>query len=51
MSCEGARHQHGYQMPIKVRGHRFNYLLDLHNKTAVFPNPQLFDRTAGIRRF
>jgi hypothetical protein len=51
MSCDGARQQLGYQMPIKVKGHYFNYLVDLHSKTANFPNPLLFDRTAGIRRF
>uniref|UniRef100_A0A1B6HE11 Transmembrane protein 223 n=1 Tax=Homalodisca liturata TaxID=320908 RepID=A0A1B6HE11_9HEMI len=36
------------QLPIKVQGKWFYYILDTKNGT--FPNPELFDFTAGMKR-
>lgn len=36
------------QLPFKVQGKWFYYLLD--TKSGTFPNPELFDYTAGMKR-
>lgn len=47
VSCEYSRHSSRVQVPLKVLGHRFNYVLDLRGQ---FMNGKLFDHTAGMKR-
>ncbi|KAF4526236.1 hypothetical protein B566_EDAN001921 [Ephemera danica] len=47
VSCKEARQNARVQLPIKVRGHWFHYMLDMRGE---FTNAKLFDHTAGLRR-
>ncbi|XP_022110656.1 transmembrane protein 223-like [Acanthaster planci] len=47
VSCRHSRHGVRTQLPIKVKGHSFFYLLDKEGKLY---NAPLFDQTVGMRR-
>ncbi|PIK36705.1 putative transmembrane protein [Apostichopus japonicus] len=47
VSCQHSRHAVSSQLPIKVYGHSFHYILDKQGK---FLNGRLFDYTAGMKR-
>lgn len=47
VSCQQSRHSVTSQLPIKVYGRSFYYILDKQGK---FLNGRLFDYTAGMRR-
>jgi len=48
VSCTGSRIGAKPQVPLKLKGHRFFFLLD---KEGEFLQPTLFDKTVGIKRF
>ncbi|XP_020603614.1 transmembrane protein 223-like isoform X3 [Orbicella faveolata] len=48
VSCTGSRIGAKPQVPLKLKGHRFFFLLD---KEGEFVQPTLFDKTVGIKRF
>ncbi|XP_072168401.1 transmembrane protein 223-like [Diadema setosum] len=47
VSCEHSRYGVRKQLPVKVKGHRFFYILD---KDGKFFNVRLFDHTVGVHR-
>ncbi|XP_020031032.2 transmembrane protein 223 [Castor canadensis] len=47
VSCMAHRGEVPAMLPLKVKGHRFYFLLD---KAGHFPNTQLFDNTVGAYR-
>ncbi|XP_071796536.1 transmembrane protein 223-like [Asterias amurensis] len=47
ISCQHSRHGVRTQLPIKVKGHRFFYVLDKEGKMY---NAPLFDQTVGVMR-
>lgn len=48
VSCSGSRTGTKAQVSLKVKGHRFFFLMD---KDGDFLQPTLFDRTVGVKRF
>lgn len=48
VSCTGSRIGAKPQVPLKLKGYRFFFLLD---KEGEFMQPTLFDKTVGIKRF
>lgn len=47
ISCAVGRSSSGQNIPLKVKGKWFHYVLD---KQGEIYNPKLFDLTAGLRR-
>ncbi|CAH0547037.1 unnamed protein product [Brassicogethes aeneus] len=47
ISCQEQRIMAKSQLPLKIKGHMFYYILDMNGE---FKNPLLFDNTAGLKR-
>lgn len=47
LNCKQIRQEAKSQLPIKVKGHFFHYILDMKGE---FKNTSLFDHTAGLSR-
>lgn len=47
ISAQDARQTAKVLLPLKLKGHRLYYILDMRGN---FLNTQLFDHTAGLRR-
>lgn len=47
ISCKEGRTTASSQLPLKVKGQRLHYLMDMRGE---FKNPILFDHTAGLKR-
>ncbi|KAK6182302.1 hypothetical protein SNE40_010015 [Patella caerulea] len=47
INCIRARHESGVQIPMKIKGKWFYFLLD---KNGVFHNSKLFDYSVGLKR-
>lgn len=47
ISATQARDSAASFIPLKVRGHRLHYMVDMRGE---FKNPMLFDNTTGLKR-
>lgn len=47
LSCKQMRTEAKAQLPIKIKGHKLHYLLDMRGE---FRHPELFDSTCGLSR-
>lgn len=47
ISCKQMRTEAKSQLPLKIKGHTWHYILDMRGE---FKHPKLFDSTCGLAR-